>query len=108
MNDEQLKDQRLCPLTGWNEDGCGCLIGTHEKVRALESEIARLSFRIEDAESVIIRYAAKSNWTHSASFTDLDDPEKKLWQDLWNIDSEDGFERARTYCDVYHLEASRC
>lgn len=99
-------DQQLCPISGWNAEMCGCREGTHEYVQRVEGEIKKLSTRLEDAEGVIIRYANTTNWTHSTSFTDLDDPEKKLWQDLWNIDFEDGYERAKTYCDAYGLEVS--
>lgn len=94
---------QLCPISGWNADECGCRDGTHEYIQRIESEIKRLSDRVEDADSVIARYANPTNWTHNSSFTDLDDPEKRLWKDLWNVDSEDGFERAKTYCNA-HLE----
>lgn len=96
-----------CPISGWNKDICGCREGTHEYVERIENEIKRLSERLEDAESVVARYAMKAHWASSQSFTDSDDPEKKLWQDLWNIDSEHGFERAQTYCTAYHLEVSK-
>ncbi len=62
------------------------------------------SDELTDARDVILRYANTTHWTSNASFTDFDDPEKKLWQDLWVIDDEDGFDRAKTYCDAYHLK----
>lgn len=101
LQEQAMDKPSLCPVSGWNAEMCGCLYGVHEKVLAMEQELENLNTRLEDADAVIFRYAQESNWFSNQSFSDLDDPEKRLYQDVWNFDSEDGFEFAQTYLKTY-------
>lgn len=105
LQEQAMDGPSLCPVSGWNAEMCGCLYGVHEKVIAMEQELERLKTRLENAESVVFKYAQETNWFSSQRFTDLDDPEKRLYQDVWNFDSEDGFELAQTYLKVYGVSS---